>query len=437
MRSIGPDAIENGRANCTHQSRIFHVPLFYPGDNFVLYAARLRVRGGFNAIDPRACTREPLACAAIQRVLEKEPTLTYDTETGRFRHAYSLTPPLPPPSPSPPPRLVQYNLKSPPPPPPPPLFPPPWYERLEQCVPTITPVEAGIDTSLTQTDEERALCLYVRALTDERVPATRCFNTLSPFPPPPPPMPQSTLAAIQTALRRSKLRRGGTSGAEPKPPLTEEEAYIEQHVEQNQAVNTLLDRLSAENFQLRDTLKEIRAKLSDTAASPSSYGRRLFERLAGTGTLSLEQNIKTSELSVGNGALLGLTVAQCSTICTALKNETDVLHSCNGIMYRMLEPDNAANLQTAYCYLLKNTGSCQPMDFAASIFSRRDTSGCRTPNSRDNPACIQLAPDRVDMRIIDYAAAKSSCRQGKGSPRLPRPRSSLEVRHHAHRAHLT
>lgn len=296
--------------------------------------------------------------------------------------------------------------------------------------PTITPAEAGIDTSLTQTDEERALCLYVRALTDERVPATRCFSTLSPFPPPPPPTPQSTLAAIQTALRRAKLRRGGTSGADPTPPRTDEEEYIQQHIDQNQAVNALLDRLSAENFQLRDALNEIRPKLSDTTATS---GRRLFERLAGTGTHSLEQSIKASELSVGNGALLGLTVAQCSTLCTALKNKTDALHSCNAVLFRMLEPDNAANLQTAYCYLLKSMGGCQPMDFAASIFSRRDTSGCRTPNSRDNPACVQLAPDRADMRILDFAAAKASCRQGKGAPRLPRPRSSLEVRCHAYR----
>ena len=303
----------------------------------------------FAAIDPRACRREPLACAAIQRVLEKEPTLTFDTTTGRFRHAYSFTPPLPPPPPSPPPRLVQYNIVSPPPPPPPPAPPPPWYERLEQCVPTITPAEAGIDTSLTQTDEERALCLYVRALTDERVPATRCFSTLSPFPPPPPPTPQSTLAAIQTALRRAKLRRGGTSGADPTPPHTDEEEYIQQHLEQNQAVNALLDRLSAENLLLRDVLSEIRSKLPWNPPS----GRRLFERLAGTGTHLLEQSIKTSELSVGNGALLGLTVTQCSTLCTALKNETDALHSCNGIMFRFLEPDNAANLDTAYCYLLK------------------------------------------------------------------------------------
>jgi hypothetical protein len=124
---------------------------------------------------------------------------------------------------------------------------------------------------------------------------------------------------------------------------------------------------------------------------------------------------------------LGITIAECSTLCTALKNDTEPLHSCNGIMYRMAEPGNAANLETSYCYLLKTTGACNPLDFASSIFGRRDTSGCRNPTEYDNPACIQLAPDRVDTRVLDYAAAKTSCRQGKGSPRLPRPRSALEA----------
>ena len=425
VKTIGSDGILSGRANCSFQNRTIKVPLFSDSDSFRLYSARIKVRGGFNAIDPRACRREPQACAAIQRVLEKEPTLTYDTNTGRFRHAYALTPPLPPPPPKPPPRIIQYNLKFPPPPAPPPAPPPPWYDRIERCVPTITAAEAGIDTSLTQTDEERALCLYVRALMDERIPASRCFAQLSPFPPPPPPLPQSALAAIQTAIRRAKLRRGGSGGPEDAPPLNEEEEYVQQHVEQSREVNSLLDRLSAENWQLRDALKDIRAKFNEPSA-----GRRLFERLAGTGNHNLEQNIKASELSVGNGALMGLTIAQCSTLCTALKNDTDSLHSCNGIMYRMLEPDNAANLQTAYCYLLRSTGACEPLDFAASIFSRRDTSGCREPTAQDNPACVQVAPDRADMRILDFAAAKASCRQGKGHPlppRMPRPRSSLEA----------
>ena len=49
---------------------------------------------------------------------------------------------------------------------------------------------------------------------------------------------------------------------------------------------------------------------------------------------------------------MGVTVAQCSTLCAALRNQTDDLHSCNGIAYRMLDPSNAANLYTAYCFLL-------------------------------------------------------------------------------------
>lgn len=291
--------------------------------------------------------------------------------------------------------------------------------------PVITHAEANIESTDTQIDEERALCLYVRALSDERVQATRCFGDLSPFPPPPPPLPRSLAAAFTNALRRKKVRDGGTTGAEPTPDPMNEQAYIQEHLERNREVNSLLDRLSQENFQLRDALAEIRPKLLD----PNVQGRRLFERLKGTGSHRFADNIKYTDISVGGGAIMGVTIAQCSTLCAALRNQTDDLHSCNGIAYRMLEPSNAANLYTAYCFLLRSTGACTAMDFAASVFSRRDTSGCRTPTSEDNPMCIQLAPDRADMRVLDYAAAKSSCRQGKGAPRLPRlprPRSSLE-----------
>ena len=72
--------------------------------------------------------------------------------------------------------------------------------------PIVTPAEVGIDATQTQIDEERAVCLYVRALSDERVEASRCFETLSPFPPPPPPMPRTIASAIETRLRRKRVR---------------------------------------------------------------------------------------------------------------------------------------------------------------------------------------------------------------------------------------
>ena len=288
--------------------------------------------------------------------------------------------------------------------------------------PVITPAEANVDSTQTQIDEERAVCLYVRALSDERIPASRCFASLSPFPPPPPPLPRSVKAAFETALRRRKVRAGGGSGPERAADPTNENEYVREHLERNAQVNALLDRLSAENFLLRDVLAEIRPKLLD----PQLQGRRLFERLAGTGPRHIEDSIKYNDASVGNGALMGLTVAQCSTVCAALKNSTESLESCNGILYRMADPGNAANLQTAYCYLLRQTGSCSALDFAASVFSRRDTSGCRMPTAQDNPACIMVQP-YADLRVLDYSAAKASCRNGKGSPRMPRPRSSLEA----------
>ena len=326
------------------------------------------------------------------QVLEKEPTLTYDINTGRFRHAYSLDPPSPPPPPFPPPRLVQYNLASPPPSPSPPAPPPPWYESLEQCVPVITAAEANVDATQMQIDEERALCLYVRALSDERVEAKRCFSTLAPFPPPPPPLPRSLAAAIETRLRRRRVRNGGSNGPLAESDVTNENAFIRQHVERSIEVHGLLDRLASENLQLRTVLEEIRPKMVD----PAIQGRRLFERVRGTGSHRLSDSVKYTDFSIGGGALLGLTIAECSSLCAALRNDTETLHSCNGIAFRMLDPGDKANLQTAYCFLLRNTGGCTPMDFAASIFARRDTSGCRTPTVRDNPACVQLAPDRTD-----------------------------------------
>jgi len=289
--------------------------------------------------------------------------------------------------------------------------------------PTITPAEAGIDSTQTQIDEERALCLYVRALSDERIPASRCFSALSPFPPPPPPLPRTLTASFQAALRRRRVRNGGSSGAEAMPDPTNEQEYVREHIQRYAQVNALLERLSSENLVLRDALNEIRPRLLD----PQIQGRRLFERLTGTGSHRLQDHIKHNDASVGNGPLLGLTIADCGTICEALGNNTDSLHHCNGIMYRMAEPSNLANLQTAFCYLLRSTGTCDAMDFAASVFSRRDTSGCRTPTAQDNPACLQLAPSRTDLRILDYAAARSSCRHGKGLPKMPRPRSSLEA----------
>jgi hypothetical protein len=68
IASLGSGALERAAANCTINNRVVEVPLFPLSGSFEAYSARLRIRGGFTAIDARACQREPLACAAIQKV---------------------------------------------------------------------------------------------------------------------------------------------------------------------------------------------------------------------------------------------------------------------------------------------------------------------------------------------------------------------------------
>jgi hypothetical protein len=187
VASLGSEALNRGRANCSIETRVIEVPLFATGESFELYASRLRVRGGFTAIDVRACKREPLACAAVQRVLEKEPTLTYDTTTGRFRHAYSLSPPNPPPPPMPPPRLIQYTTKLPPPAPPPPASPPPWFESLEQCVVRLARTPANV--TLILLEFIIVLCAHLLFVC--------CFTSQSS----PPPKPTSTPPKLKLTRR--------------------------------------------------------------------------------------------------------------------------------------------------------------------------------------------------------------------------------------------
>ena len=93
----------------------------------------------------------------------------------------------------------------------------------------------------------------------------------------------------------------------------------------------------------------------------------------------------------------------------------------------MADPSSLSSTETAYCHLLHTLGSCSTHDFASAIYKRRDTSGCDLATVRNNPACIQLsAGGAKDLKTMNYASSKTSCAAGKGRPRLPRPRSSLE-----------
>ena len=262
IAAVGADTIARGRADCNIDNVTLRVPLFANEDDvrFNEYAGRLRVRGGFTAISATACKKSPAACSAVQRVLEKQPTLSFDLSTGRLRHAYSIQQPRPPPPPLPPPRLIQYGLKSPPPPNPPPAPPPYFAASAEPCVPIVTSAESGVDIG---DAEDRAVCLYVRAVVDQRLEAARCFR-LNPSPPPPPSPSRAAIAAMQHAQRKKRVDNGlGTSNEGGAPSPTEEEEYAAQQDTSHNSHVALLDRLiSQNNFGMRGVLLRIKQKIS-------------------------------------------------------------------------------------------------------------------------------------------------------------------------------
>ena len=385
-----------GRANVTLRSEIVKVHLFDMGAAMRDFMASTRVRGGGTAINEIQCAANPEACAAINHVLRNAPTLMF--VNGKFVHRYTAGVAEPPSPPSPPPRLLQY-FDSPSPPPPPPPTPPPWTQGAEMCVPVITPEEAGIIDTLDADETQRALCLYVRGLRDERIDARRCFKTPSPSPPPPPPQPEALRSLIDTFLQHARIKGGGTADAEPEPIPGSMQFYAKEQVEQRQGVVAFIDKLAETNFKLRDALSGMRKKIYDEDAL---NGRRLFESSARS--FDLADNALRID-ALGGAPLLGLTRSECSTLCTAMRNESEPVQ-CKGFAARMLDPSDLTDLSVASCWLLKSLGSCREIDWAVSVYTRRDTNPCDLPTEHDNPcaACHQPLFDwQVFLHCVLYA----------------------------------
>ena len=435
-RVLGSEHLAKGRADCIPRAHVVEIELFegLATEAFALYESRLRVRGGMNAIDGRACRAHPLACAAVQRTLERDPTLTFDVRTGRFVPSHGIPPPPPP---LPPPTIGFDLFARPLPPPHPPTFmplpPPPWYTQSEVCIPVPTAAELDMRTPAGQ--EERLVCVYVRALSDERLRATRCFehDSLAPAPPPPPPTPRSQLASLAAAVRARKIRRGETTAAGAAP--SEEESQTlrtrARFASQLIALRTLAD----------DTTLQVGSLLNDVRARIESNGRRLWARDSATPSFALRDNVLDDGGALsGNGHsvtdLVGahVTSSECLSLCTALRNASGT--PCVAIAFARKSADPIDPL-LRQCFLLSSVGGCTPLSFASGVFGRRDTDGCggsSPPTDRDNPLCVQLAPTRTDMRILNHAAATSACRNGRSAasdyrPALARPRTVVEAFH--------
>jgi hypothetical protein len=283
------------------------------------------------------------------------------------------------------------------------------------CVPIVTAAESEIDVA---DGLERAVCIYVRAIADERVRASKCFAqmTMTPMPPPPPPAPTSRLAALTASLLKRRVRQGGTNGAEAAPDKSSLEQYNQEAAAQRGQQLDFLDELAESNVQLRDLLGGIKNKIVE--------GRRLWQRSAEHVSHKLEDNVLAST-AFGKAPIVGVTMSECQALCAAISNAT--LGTCKAVAFARQNGADSLDLTLWQCWLLQSIGGCSAGSFAGAVFNRRSTDGCTEPTEADNPLCIQLASSRTDLRVLDFASSESACRAGRGRPLLANPRTHLEA----------
>mgnify|MGYP004351358915 FL=1 len=249
-------------------------------------------------------------------------------------------------------------------------------------MPVITPAEAGI-SGLIEVDVERSLCVYTRAVVNERVPAQRCFRAESFSPsPPPPPVGQERVhdALMQTLLRHQRQIKGEDAKGEQDEALQSDEMEFErEHAEQMDEAVNLLKTLANDNFQLRDILGDVEEKLhigrrmaEDHFAS--GRGRELFPEDARSHSI-VEQSLH------GDAPLLGLSRAECTALCAAFGGNETTQHVCKATASRLLNPTDLTDLSVAACWLLRSTGGCSAVDFAVQTYARRETLPCALPTA--------------------------------------------------------
>lgn len=312
----------------------------------------------------------------------------------------------------PPPLFNVFSIPPPPPFPPTPSPPPPWYALAENCIPIVTAAESDVEIPSSQI--ERSVCVYVRSIQDERVRADRCFASIGPSPPPPPPTPESRLAAINSKLLARRVRQGGTNSAEQSLPVDSFDAYNREAQLKQQQQLEYLEKLSDDNFQLRELLGTVIDKIE---------GRRLWQRSEAHASHHLEDNILVNN-AFGLAPLQGVTTSECQALCDAIDGNNG---TCVAIAYARLNADPRAGFTLRQCYLLRGIGGCTAGSFSAALFARRGSDGCTAPTAADNPLCVQLASSRTDLRVITYDEATSICRHGKGRAKLAYPRTMLEA----------
>lgn len=234
---------------------------------------------------------------------------------GAFRHVYSIVPPSPPPPPLPPPRAFSYG-PAPPTPSPPPGTPPPFYSDAESCIPLPRMADFGLDGTVDAVadapTEERASCVVVKRVLEQRRRASACFSEIAYPYPPPPPVATTKDAVKELNLRRQRWRLGDLE-TYAAPRKTDEAQWATDTTGAMQGTEALLDALGEDNpilqSLLNTALDEIRTTATDTAIPG---GRRLLQRYEYNTRLTDALITHPVMTAYGKGGIPGVTAGSVS-----------------------------------------------------------------------------------------------------------------------------
>ena len=222
-------------------------------------------------------------------------------------------------------------------------------QDAEACIPLPRLADFGLDLGVDAIEgapmEERASCLFVRRVAEERRRASACFSRVaSPDPPPPPPAFNVTETSGAGNLRAQRARLGDLESYEA-PRRSERAEFAVDKSGAIDGTRALLNSLGETNPVLRDLLntamEEIQGAAFDfdtatvdtstssststttasastasastayTGGGSSGYGRRLMQRIE-YNTYMTEVLVKHELMEFyGKGGIPGVTIGSC------------------------------------------------------------------------------------------------------------------------------
>lgn len=307
-------------------------------------------------------------------------------------------------------------------------------QDAEECIPLPSLAYFGLDNTVEANadaiTEERASCLFVRRVVDERRRVSSCFSSVADPHPPPPPEMSSKSRSAELSLREQRGRLGDLEQyAEPR--RTDRAEWDVQTKGAIDGTQALIDSLGENDpilrAMLQDTLAEIQA-----AGQSGGTGRRLLER--SSYEIKMTDALVNDELvnSFGRDGIPGVTFGSCEALCEAMRqdaNRTDD-RECGAYAFKRAAPFSYVDL-TGWCWLLRHAGACKTADFGVELFTRQIEServcSALAPGL-DSVPCIAMPSTTDDSRILSHGDAAAIAYQvpfarnpAPGSRGLPQP----------------